>query len=311
MLTFEASTWQHLVNIATQSQADTFRDSVTIKLTADIDCNDEIPEGVETVLYFKVNGSGSTITIDGDYEEDGVHKRHIIRNLRTHIVTPVQIFNTNQNSFILRNIDFKNLILDNLLVGGGNNGPTIITNCRFIGRRSVVAFKGSNGGIRLTSCFFNLPYEVDAPTNDKIPLASVPSSGTTKTANFCWFREKYSGWIPSTSYPMTSFGNLILSGCYADGEVVCGESCVFTAQYATDSIIQNAMNVDIKTQAAAGATIAVSAPKGIWKNDIQSASGASETYAYTNVNEAYAIPESPADMKNAQELWADGFDIVH
>ena len=310
MLTFEVSTWQHLVNIATQSQADVFRDSVTMKLTADIDCNDEIPEGVETTLLFKVNGTGFTITIDGDYEEEGVHKRHVIRNLRTHIVTPVQIFNTNLSSFILQNIDFKNLILDNLLVGGGNSGPTIISNCRFIGKRSVVVFKGSNGGIRLTSCFFNLPYESDAPTNDKIPLASVKSSAV-KTANFCWFREKYSGWIPSTSYPMTSFGNLILSGCYADGEVVCGESCVFTAQYATDSIIQNAMNVDIKTQAATGATIAVSAPKGIWKNDIQSASGASETYAYTNVNEAYAIPESPADMRNAQELWADGFDIVH
>ena len=110
MLTYEVSTWQHLVNIATQSQADAFRDSVTMKLMEDIDCNSEIPEGVETMLNFRVNGTGSTITIDGDYEEDGVHKRHIIRNLRTHIVTPVQIFNTNQNSFILRNIDFKNLI---------------------------------------------------------------------------------------------------------------------------------------------------------------------------------------------------------
>lgn len=33
MLTYEVSTWQHLVNIATQSQTDSFRDSVTMKLT--------------------------------------------------------------------------------------------------------------------------------------------------------------------------------------------------------------------------------------------------------------------------------------
>ena len=46
MATYEVSTWAELV----ARMADTTLETRTIKLTADIDCNDSIPEGVASTI---------------------------------------------------------------------------------------------------------------------------------------------------------------------------------------------------------------------------------------------------------------------
>ena len=61
MATVEVSTWTDLVTQLAVSNN-------TVKLTKDIDCNDEIPFGVT-----------STITMDSNLDGQG----HMIRNLRT------------------------------------------------------------------------------------------------------------------------------------------------------------------------------------------------------------------------------------
>ena len=51
MATYEVSTWTELVEALETINEST--ESQTIKITADIDCNDEIPEGVASTIVCK------------------------------------------------------------------------------------------------------------------------------------------------------------------------------------------------------------------------------------------------------------------
>ena len=79
MATVNVSTWAELANAIQASYDDA---SITINLTADIDCNNEIPLGVETKITTPEYWD-RTYTIEGNH--------HVIRNLRTHITNPVDI----------------------------------------------------------------------------------------------------------------------------------------------------------------------------------------------------------------------------
>ena len=313
--TYEVETWQDIVNLATQSQADAFRDNIIIKLTKDIDCNREIPYGVESTLLFNVISSARRITFDGGYEVNGELRCHEIRNLRTHYANPVTIFKGGYSSGSLpltfKNIDFINLTLDEYLAysatnNGGGTITLIVTNCRFVGKRSHKIFYGSGSGFAFTSCYFNMP-----SSNDRF-IVMAPSDDTkSKDAYFCWFREKYGGWTVSDSDTgHSSFGNMRVSGCYVDGEIVGDSIITLTSKYAADSAVQNVIDADLSVLAAEGTTITVNAPKGVWRNDIYSTdSSIVGTYSYTNTNND-AIPESPADMTNVNKLSSDGLDVA-
>ena len=84
MATIEVSTWAQLRSAITSAVA-----GDVIKLIADIDCNDEIPEGVTSTIQ-TIDSTWFTIT--GEYTENDVVKRHEIRNLRTRATSPVTIF---------------------------------------------------------------------------------------------------------------------------------------------------------------------------------------------------------------------------
>lgn len=325
MITFEVSTWAQIVNIATQSQADAFTENVTIKLIADIDCNDSIPEGVESTLNFKfLKNASMSITIDGGYD-DVYTNRHVIRNLRTHILNPVYIFRgTNASTgssaafhFTLRNIDFINLILDKeLLFLNSVWTPIDIVNCRFAGERSCSVFAGyfnANYTHNIIRSYFNMEYSDIAPTLNEL-LIFRAGGGTATLSSlkmaFCRIVESYDGWQPDDTKHCTSFGNAILSGCRISGEIVGGSVLTLTTKYDQDSSVQNVIDADLKTTAEQGTTITVNAPDGVWRNDIHSTDASiTTTYAYTNTNQ-YALPETPADMVNTRKLRDDGFDVV-
>lgn len=78
-----AYTWQDIVDAYTNNGVQ-YNDSVTVKLMKDIDCNDEIPEGVETTLVPNLSANNTTYVfiLDGGYEVNGVkHSRFIPRGL--------------------------------------------------------------------------------------------------------------------------------------------------------------------------------------------------------------------------------------
>jgi hypothetical protein len=113
MATYEVSTWAQLRSAITSAVA-----GDVIKLIADIDCNDIIPEGVASTVVFPI---GASVTIDGSYEEDNTIKNHEIRNLRTSVNSPVSIFKISRPgssaiTHTMKNIDFVNLVLNKPLL---------------------------------------------------------------------------------------------------------------------------------------------------------------------------------------------------
>lgn len=311
MITVDASTWTELVE-AFNNGGTKYTDDVTIKLTADIDCNDEIPEGVETAISPNI-GSYYCI-LDGAY---GDHQNHVIRNLRTHVVSPVNIFRAGSYGLTLKNIDFINLILDSPLFTIGQSGDSaacIINNCRFVGRRTCNLWNNTYSstrtgvGVKLYSCFFNIPYIKTPYVVTDIPLEGNKGSGSylkyNSYAYFCRFVES-----DDTLIGITSCSNLKLSGCYVQGELTSSSPITITSQYDYDSAVQNVVDLTLKTTEEQGTTVVVNAPKGIWKDAIYSTDSTVLTpYQYTNTN-PLAIPESPTDMMNVSELYSDGFDV--
>ena len=170
MATYEVSTWNELI-----TELSTLRtEAVIIKLTADIDCNDEIPLGVASTITIW-NSAAYPMTVTGAYVENGVTKNHVIRNLRTHVVNPVNIFyprsnidsGQNQSSLTFNNIDFINLVLDSATLclspdsGVIYNNKLTFNRCRFVGRRNCYLISAYSPGVEsgnaltFTSCFFN------------------------------------------------------------------------------------------------------------------------------------------------------------
>ena len=149
MAVVEVGTWADLVTQLAVSNN-------TVKLANDIDCNDEIPMGV-----------ASSVTVASDFDGQG----HTIRNLRSHLTSPVTIFKTSgpsEGTRTFRNIDFVNLILDKgngadivLIQSNFFSSRLNITNCRFVGRRNTYLMDVLSGGYTpscyITSCYFHVP----------------------------------------------------------------------------------------------------------------------------------------------------------
>jgi len=315
MITVDVSTWTELVE-AFNNGGTKYTDDVTIKLISDIDCNAEIPEGVEATI--SPNTGNYYFILDGGY---GDNQNHVIRNLRTHVVSPVGIFRATSYGLTLKNIDFINLILDSQLLTIGGNSSTVactFNNCRFVGRRTynlwdniyktTAGIKTTGVGVKLYSCFFNIPYIKSPYVAADVPLERNDATGSylkyNSYAYFCRFVESH-----NADTGIISCDNLKLSGCYVQGELTSSSPITIISQYEYDSAVQNVVNLTLKTTEEQGTIVVVNAPKGIWKDAIYSTDSTILTpYQYTNTN-PLAIPESPTDMMNASELYSDGFDV--
>lgn len=311
MATHNVSTWAELVSaIGSAASGD------TIKLTKDIDCNDEIPEGVASTI---TRGSTS-LTIDGSYVEEEVTKYRIIRNLRTSVTSPVAIFSVGSTTVTFQYIDFINLVLDNYLITlGTHTGRLNFNRCRFVGRRTTYMIFRQNisdpawtNYVTFTSCYLNIPYKGTDQTY--IPIVNkAPSSNGYTTANFCWIRETFGDWTPTSGSVMSATHDMRLNGCYIDGTVVGYDDIRFTDRYSFNSPIQNVFDVDLRVIAGGdvGSEINVRTAKGVYKNLIRKLDD--DSVVYTDANQlpvTTAISATPTQMQNAQWLSDNGFDIV-
>ena len=341
MATYEVSTWAELKAILSNSTAETR----TVKLIADIDCNDEIPTGVASTIDV-YSSRNNPLIIDGSYTEGNENKNHVIRNLRTAVTSPVNIFslkffavggeNTIPN-VTFKNIDFINLILDGGMFIGAFNvqwqtyGSLKFTNCSFVGRRNQYLICGYSMGyepnyLTFTSCFFNIPYKPSGTSNTYVPLNGEWKKGDNyyATANYCRFREYYNGWtvglfIPgNTVSPQCSTHNLKLNGCYIDGTIVgAAGSLGITQLYSYNSTIQNVIDADLRSYGGSSSSaVSIYAPKGIYKTAADGTTNVVKKYDDDTVNcpisnqNASAIPETPSRMISPSDLYSDGFDIV-
>lgn len=331
--TVNVSTWSELVDAI---QADYGSETqVNINITTDIDCNYEIPLGVETSIPPGSSQSRYMI-ISGAYVEDGVTKNHIIRNLRTHITNPVPIFmgptGTASSSELPRfqwhNVDFINLVLDEAFYtqdGNSYYGYLGFYNCRFVGRRTVYFFYHIDGydylQVDLNSCFFNVQYIPSSSSANSSRNALINTANNTYIqAYFCWFRETYNGWTVYTGSGYTNVASTYrayMVGCYSDGELVSAGTSGFsvTDRNNYSSTIQNVIDIDFKLidrDISDTRTFSIYVPAGIYKNYYTKYGDDSVVYdnQYAIKNGDYAIPESPSDMKNPAKLYADGFNII-
>ncbi len=265
MATVEVSTWAQLRSaVANATNGD------VIKLIADINCNNEIPEGVPSTT----DVTAVSLTIDGSYQEGHVTKNHVIKNLRTHVSSPVDIFrmyNSNGSNVTVKHIDFLNLILDRFLVnfflGSAHSWQTYVYNywnfndCRFTGRRTFSMFgtrTGSNVCTRVTfnRCYFNIPYYGTSQGFKALVryLRVDTSQGTGFVqgwANNCRILETYTGTFTptySTSQigdyanltPSADITDMNLSGCRVEGKIVFGNNSS-TPTYNNAQLIANIM----------------------------------------------------------------------
>lgn len=315
MIEIEVSTWAELVSAYTNDGV-SYTDNVTIKLIGDINCNDEIPEGVETTIVPHLSSNSHILIVDGSYEVNGEVRNHVIRNLRTHIISPVNIFRCAVGGTTFKNIDFINLVLDRAfaqIAQNTNAKASVFNRCRFVGKRTynlwdTIWSSKTAGGFKLYSCFFNVPYIKTPYVIADIPLERNNATGSSlkyySYAYFCRFVES-----DDTLTGITSCSNLKLSGCRVQGKLTSSSPITITSQYEYDSVIQNVVDLTLKTTAEQGTTVVVNAPKGVWKDAIYSTDSTILTpYQYTNTN-PLAIPESPADMIDVSELYSDGFDV--
>lgn len=339
MATYEVSTWSELI----ARMADTTLETRTIKLIADIDCNDEVPFGPTSSIDI-VGSMALYCTIDGSYTENGVTKNHVIRNLRTNVTSPVDIFNFRAHNpqsgqsdrfkigVTIQNIDFVNTVLNNARMfrltkyeyGAGGN-TVKFKNCSFVGRRNrylIGAISIDENSLTFESCFFNIPYKPSDTSSTYVPLTADWSGYAY--ANYCRFRESYNGWTIGTyepgisTNPQTSTYNLKLNGCYIDGTIVGHSSNIcITKQYSYDAAIQNVVDADLRAYNNSGSeTVSIFAPKGIYKTAANGTTPVVKKYNDDTVNcsisnqNTSAIPEIPSKMTNPTLLAADGFDII-
>lgn len=343
MATYEVSTWAELV----AKLSATTMEARTIKLTSDIDCNDEIPTGVGSTITI-YNSGDYPVVIDGSYTENDVVKNHVIRNLRTNVTSPVAIFNLNRYSsqssgnrnasVTFKNIDFINLILDGAPLVGTvdssvtSNNKLTFNKCSFVGRRNrflVNAYNAesaSGNALTFTSCFFNIPYKPSDTSNTYVPLNGEwkYSSSYFAYANYCRIKEYYNGWtvglfIPgNTVSPHCSAHNLKLNGCYIYGTIVGASSAIgITNYYTYTSTIQNVVDADLRSKdGSSGSAVSIYAPKGIYKTAADGTTNVVKKYGDDTVNcpitnqNTNAIPETPSRMISPADLASDGFDIV-
>lgn len=321
-------TWPELVS-AINSAPVTSNTTTTIHIVKDIDCNDSIPEGVASTISKEINNVNyCNLIIDGAYSENGVTKNRIIRNLRTNITSPVKIFYfTIMNGSVVRfkNIDFINLVLDRpfIEINYFNNSYIQLQQCRFVGRRTQSFFNSINpntGTATWTSCFFNVEYK--GTSGDNMPLNI---GNAIPVANYCRIKQTYTGWSVGVwgdiyNSPQNITFNLRMNGCYLYGTFVgnntnSGAQVNISKYYNYNSTIQNVVDADFRMVGtwAAGGTVSLCAPKGIFVNQVRKLNDSSISYVVSNYNSsgnAKAIPIPPDKMDDPAYLYAQGFDVV-
>lgn len=322
MATYEVSTWSELVTELSTNRSET----KTIKLVDDIDCNGVAPQGIDTTINCYCSHT-YPVTIDGEYEENGITKRHEIRNLRTNVTSPVSIFklvpnNSSVFEIKIKGIDFINLIFldvnffDMVASWSSQNNHIYLENCRFVGKRNkpfVVRYgwQNNNNTIELESCFFNIPYLSANPNKNDVPLFGDWFNSNNNNllifANFCHFRSNYDNWTVTGAETPLQF--IKLNGCYVDG-VIVGQTNLQIAAYDYESAMQNVIDADIfLKQPQSSTSPTIYAPKGIWRNDVKKWDDTTVMVETTNGN-ASAIPCTPAEMISPSVLAAKGFDVV-
>lgn len=286
MATVEVATWGELVEAAATSGVD------TIMITQDIDCNDEIPLGVESSIDLAYK------TLDG--------QGHTIRNLRTHVDNPVSIFVGGR--MFLTNIDFINLIVNNayLMENNGYNNFITADHCRFVGRRNhtlIDAGDTSPFGCYLQYSYFNIPCSGSADE-----LISGRAGATLM--GFCWVRDTNDGRFADNAIN----NKAVMQGCYFDGDLILnsGQTTVeFGGNNSSFSpSVQNVYDLDIR------ATADVSSDEftfnfyyGLVKNQVRSMDR-SEIYTPIITPASGVILATPEEMTSPQALYNKGFDIV-
>ena len=327
MATIEVNTWAQLRSAIINAGSDD-----VIKLIADIDCNDEIPEGVTSTIY---QDSCDGLTIDGGYVENGVQKRHIIRNLRTSVSSPVTIFrfgkrtDTNVKSTTIRNIDFINLILAKPLIAYrdyyGNVFNAYIRNCRFTGKRTdyLIERKPYNSpssaqgyvNVYFYNSYINVPYYGTSSTKEPICQWYLDNNNAyfRSYAYNCRIRETYTKtWTPDgNTRECCGVYNTALSGCRVEGEVVNGYYSAYHSSNVLSLLtpsIQNVYDVDFKLTANGSADVSISAFKGVVKVPVRDYD--TDAPYGNNTPSTGVILATESQMQDTDWLIQQGFDVV-
>ena len=320
MATYEVSTWAQLRSaIGSASSGD------VIKLIADIDCNDEIPEGASSLVTESIRG----LTIDGSYQEGNVTKNHVIRNLRTNASSPQAIFkwyfysDDTTKTFNIKNIDFINLILDAPLIAhqssSSGKNQTVIRNCRFTGKRTDYLYSPTvnnmgNQYAYFYSCYFNIPYYGTSYTKSPLCAFNSDTPYIRTYAHYCRFKETYTGtWTPDVSTEAVCCGvsNTWLNGCRVEGTIVNGYSAYF---HRTNVInlgapsMQSVYDVDFKLTNRDSSTVTIQAFKGVVKIPFRKYSD-NTPYSVGSYSTG-VIPADESQMKDTDWLIQHNFDVV-
>ena len=353
-MAIEVSTWAELTAAINNNIG---WGGVEIQLIADIDMNLEAPEGVRFISNTIRDYSSGTLTIDG--------QGHKIQNLRTAIVSPGDVMYIRSDlgsarslTMIWKNIDFVNIILAGGSFFGWNtvriNMNLQMNNCRFVGSRSGSAYliaatplQGAGHEATFTSCFFDIPWQ-GAGVSDLSCTSLIPkydNSIPRVTANYCWFRERYTGWVwyngsansaysYNAGYPrFFSFSYMKINGCYIDGKtqlptmITYDGYGAFMGYFLHRNVVQNftpstqnVFDVELTTNKMTSLywpsnTVYYSSFSGVVKKDA-TADGGSCTWAdyrnYADGGVSYPNPilATPEQMKDAPWLSSQGFDII-
>lgn len=320
MATVEVSTWAEL-KTALQAQNNA-------KLMADIDMNEVAPNGDYIILSY-----GESITLDGNH--------HKIRNLRTTVNNPRPIFACQYGgtgrTLIIKDLDFQNLILAGASLVGANIGhsyvpsTTQINGCRFVGSRGGTAYLLTyNTGITVNNCYFDLPWVGNGQSNlaytSLIPKNT--SAATTAVANYCRFKEKYTGWIyPSEVYFGTSdkyfsFSFFKINGCRIEGSFTLPNAdrqnasllhllSTFNMDAYTPSA-QNVFDVELSLLSNDRVKMFIASKATLIKKSATLPNGTVLTAdsAYERYSGDTPILATAEEMTDAAALSAKGFDIV-
>lgn len=321
MATREVSTWAELRSAITSAAS-----GDTIKLIADIDCNDEIPEGVSSTISPPTNIS--TLTITGEYTEDNVTKSHVIRNLRTSMLSPVTIFKftaDNTKYIYIRRIDFLNLILSAPLIehynSNNNSAFLYVLNCRITGKRTSKVINVTRTATNLWTTldvrksYFNIPYYGTAV--DNLPMFNLYSAGSNVggVMSNCRIRETFTGtYTPSSTdgEATCSVFNMQLSGCRVEGEVVSGKY----PRYHSDAKMsgytpaeQNVYDVDFKLTNNTDTSVPLYVFKGVVKIPIRKKDAETTTYTISSASTGVILADE-SQMQDVDWLIQHNFDIV-
>ena len=216
--------WADIVDAITNATGD-----VTLNMIKDINLAAEpdyyfgvqsldIPEGANFNLY----GNGhKLINLTNDTNETG------------------GIFRTNANvatTVTISDVEFINLILRNvaLIQSQNSEDEVYVEDCGFVGNRSGTSYLFNCPMTRFTSCYFEMPWMSGGSKPQKytslVRNRNYSNYSTNHHAQYCWFREHYTGWNTDVSWSdqnvdsttnstLWSFYMIKLDGCYIDGDM--------------------------------------------------------------------------------------------